>query len=304
MRHLLLVTLIACGGAHADGDFDTHVARPAYAARGPTVLIDQAHRNIHTRSGRYAPFARLLASDGYDVRANRAPFTAASLAGAKVLVVASPRGRPNKASPAFTDAECAAVAAWVAGGGALLLVTDHAPIGSATEPLARQFGIEQGLGEVQDRAHAADAHGDPSQLVFTRRDGLLGDHPILAGRGPDERVERVMTFTGQSLRGPEGSAPLLRLADTAVDLPLISVVFKPGILDDDLIMTLGDPVPATGKAQAIALVHGRGRVVVTGEAAMLTAQVEDGKKFGMNLTGIDNRQFALNIVHWLSGALP
>jgi len=37
-----------------------------------------------------------------------------------------------------------------------------------------------------------------------------------------------------------------------------------------------------------------------GEAAMLTAQVDDGHRFGMNMTGIDNRQFALNVMHWLS----
>jgi hypothetical protein len=34
---------------------------------------------------------------------------------------------------------------------------------------------------------------------------------------------------------------------------------------------------------------------------MLTAQVAPkGFRFGMNVTGIDNRQLALNIMHWLS----
>jgi hypothetical protein len=49
-----------------------------------------------------------------------------------------------------------------------------------------------------------------------------------------------------------------------------------------------------------------GRVVVLGEAAMLSAQVArlpDGSeiKMGMNVAGNDNRQFALNVLHWLSG---
>ena len=49
---------------------------------------------------------------------------------------------------------------------------------------------------------------------------------------------------------------------------------------------------------------GKGRVVVMGEAAELSAQVVgDGEKFGMNVPGIDNRQMALNIMHWLSGLL-
>jgi hypothetical protein len=45
---------------------------------------------------------------------------------------------------------------------------------------------------------------------------------------------------------------------------------------------------------------------VLGEAAMLSAQFITGPnamKFGMNRTDIDNRQLALNIMHWLSGLL-
>jgi hypothetical protein len=50
-------------------------------------------------------------------------------------------------------------------------------------------------------------------------------------------------------------------------------------------------------------------VVVLGEAAMLSAQVivrpggGEAFRMGMNRAGIDNRQLALNIMHWLSGAL-
>jgi hypothetical protein len=45
--------------------------------------------------------------------------------------------------------------------------------------------------------------------------------------------------------------------------------------------------------------------VVLGEAAMLSAQVAvDGTfKMGMITGGIDNKQLALNILHWLSGLL-
>jgi hypothetical protein len=46
-------------------------------------------------------------------------------------------------------------------------------------------------------------------------------------------------------------------------------------------------------------------VVVLGEAAQLSAQVAtmEVTKFGMNVPGIDSRQMALNIMHWLSGLL-
>jgi hypothetical protein len=59
------------------------------------------------------------------------------------------------------------------------------------------------------------------------------------------------------------------------------------------------------RAQGIAMTYGMGRVVVLGEAAILSAQVArfpDGReiKMGMNVPGNDNRRFALNVVHWLS----
>ena len=58
---------------------------------------------------------------------------------------------------------------------------------------------------------------------------------------------------------------------------------------------------ADGRAQAIALEIGTGRVVVMAEAAALTAQIDDkGARFGMQLPGTDNQQFAVNIVRWLS----
>jgi hypothetical protein len=53
----------------------------------------------------------------------------------------------------------------------------------------------------------------------------------------------------------------------------------------------------------VAFGFGYGRVVVMGEAAELTAQVAGGEKFGMNVPGLDNRQMALNIMHWLTGLL-
>jgi hypothetical protein len=45
--------------------------------------------------------------------------------------------------------------------------------------------------------------------------------------------------------------------------------------------------------------------VVQGEAAMLSAQIAgpNKEKMGMNAPGIDNRQYAINVMHWLSGVL-
>ena len=131
--------------------------------------------------------------------------------------------------------------------------------------------------------------GGPTLLVFTRENKLLGDHPITRGRDDSERVNSVQTFTGQSLKGPEGSVAILKLADTAVDQ------------DFDA----GKSVSAAGRAQGVAFAVGKGRVVVLGEAAELSAQVVGPQRMpmGMNVPGIDNRQMALNIMHWLSGLI-
>ena len=66
---------------------------------------------------------------------------------------------------------------------------------------------------------------------------------------------------------------------------------------------------AAGRAQGLAFTHGDGRVVVLGEAGMLSAQLVrfgDGRpdmRFGMNVAQ-GNPQFGLNILHWLTGLLP
>jgi hypothetical protein len=113
------------------------------------------------------------------------------------------------------------------------------------------------------------------------------DHPITRGRNDSERISRVQTFTGQSLKGPPGSLPIMKLADTAFD------------------RVDGNEVSAAGRSQGLAFAYGKGRVVLLGEAAMLSAQIAGNgeRKMGMNAGGIDNKQLALNILHWLSGLL-
>jgi hypothetical protein len=63
--------------------------------------------------------------------------------------------------------------------------------------------------------------------------------------------------------------------------------------------------PAGGRAQGVAFIHGKGRVVVLGEAGAVSAQFLQGNiPFGINAEGNDNRQLLLNIMHWLSGLIP
>jgi hypothetical protein len=124
-----------------------------------------------------------------------------------------------------------------------------------------------------------------ADILFSRENKLLADHPITRGRAANEQIDRVVSFGGQSLKGPEGSADLLKLADTAYDE-----------LPPDR-----KKVSAAGRAQGLALGFGIGRVIVLGEAGMLSAQRRGGRCcMGMNEPGNDNRQLVLNVMHWLS----
>ena len=277
-------------GQRADPDFDPRVAAPAYPAgsigRHPRLVIDEGHRNFHTAAGRYRPFAELATRDGYAVASNRGAFSAEALRGVDVLVIANAMGPgEHEGRAAFTPDEDAAVAGWVRAGGALLLVADHAPFGGAAAELASQFGVTMHLRFARDD----EFHDgwDNERLEFSRGNGLLPDNAITDGRAAGERVTRVVTFTGQSLSGPAEAIPLLRLSDGAYDWESRSVRF-----------------PARGHVQALALVAGGGRVVVSGEAAVFSAQVDPlGRKLGMNRADTDDRQLLLNILHWLSRAI-
>jgi hypothetical protein len=280
----------------ADPDFDTRVARPAYTKKHPKVLLDEAHNNFHTAGGRYKPFADLLTSDGYQVTPGKKKFDRDTLKGFDVLVISNALGAPAMGSSvaknsAFTDEECDAVRDWVHGGGHLLLIADHAPMGEANEKLGMRFGVDMSKGHTGDPMnHDGENEGF---ITYTPVNKLLADHPITRGRNSGEKVSNIIAFTGQSLKGPKGSVAFMKLSDTAVDLTPRGQGVEPG------------RASAAGRAQGVALKSGKGRVVVLGEAAMLTAQLAGPQKmkFGMNRPGLDNRQLALNIMHWLSGLL-
>lgn len=291
----------------ADPGFRPVVSRPAYPENGPVVVVDEAHHNFHTVRGRYKPFADLLVADGYRVRGGRQAFTREGLTGVVVLVIANAdfsRGGA-RAGAVFTREEIAVVRDWVKDGGALLLIADHAPFGAAAAELAAAFGVEMGGGWVFDRGSTERAIS--TQLIYVRAAGSLGDHPITRGRDASEAVRVVRAFTGQSLSLPAGAVNLMPMSPTAREAPDAAALQAAAAA-----AAAGRPFAAApaGPSQGLAMEYGRGRVVVLGEAGMLSAQVvrtpggSGEQRFGMNVEGLDNRQFALNVLRWLSGALP
>ena len=320
MALILSLSLTATAPAMAqqqmvDPDFRPTVENPAYAeGQGPVVVIDEAHANFHRLEGQYAPFAALLKADGYRVRAGTQAFDAGGLEGVDVLVIANAGATGERPTPpAFTEAEGAALEAWVRNGGKLLLIADHAPFGAAAEALAARFGVRMGTGYAFTMP---DDLNLTTTLVYPAE--ALGDHPILKGRRADERVEGVTAFTGQSLEGPPGATVLQPMpvgARESRDLPTLQALAdrleqagETGVGAGEAVAERSAPALA---AQGLAFDYGRGRVVILGEAGMLSAQrirypPESGqadRRFGMNAAP-GNARFGLNILHWLTGLLP
>jgi hypothetical protein len=262
-----------------------------------------------TASGGYRALVSVLTDAGFEVTPNTLPFRSDRLGTTDVIVIANPNGADERApvdaraTSAFTDSEIAVVEEWVRGGGGLLLVTDHYPTGVAARPLAEKFGVKLSGGWTDDPANRRTLPGyGPTfgYLVFSLENGLLPDHPITRGADEWEKIEGVSTITGGSMEGPPGSASLLPLSPTAVDWIPSSTPRAPSNPTQQAQTRDFNPCPscdqvsAAGRSQGIAFTFGQGRVVVIGEMGALV---------DYSAPGMQNRQFALNIVRWLNRQL-
>ena len=304
-----------------DPNFDATVAHPAYTTSHPRVAIDEAHNNVHTAGGLFKPFADLARNDGYEVVVNTTKFTSDHLQGNEVLVISNALGElendNNNSTPAFTKPECDAVYEWVGRGGALFLIADHGPMGDAAAPLAQRLGVMLGNGFVFDTNPENFTDSDPTELVFSEQNHLLGKHSITRGRDNSEGLHRLVAFTGESVTIPRGATAILSLSPTTGEAPTrgdSQLLFVDDVAKAHANReSAATKWPVSGRAMAIAFPLGNGRVVISGETGMLTAQVfrkrdkngtvEFVGKMGMDVPGNDDRQYVLNVLHWLSGAL-
>jgi hypothetical protein len=300
---LLLATAIcahAIPPTIADPEFDATVRDPRFQPdKGPLVLIDEGHRNFHTIAGRYKPVADVLRNDGYQVAAHKSSFTQQSLAGAKLLIVASAVGDVDPKNPdkwklpvpsAFTNTEVGIVVDWVKRGGALLLIVDYMPVAGMSANLAAGFGVHVANGYAYES-------NDENKIVFSKARGSLRPHAITDGTDDKERIDSVHTFAGTALLAPIGGQPLLMFGPDAY------IVMPTNIPPPDTAPPEDAPrYSIHGWSQGTVLEFGQGRVAVFGEAAVFSAQrYPNGTVMGMNHPKADqNKQFLLNLVHWLS----
>lgn len=291
----ILVTLKAEAQQVPDTGYAPLIANPAYGfGKGPVVYIDEGHFNFHTRGDRYLPFARLLDRDGYVTEGYTGKFDAGRLERCRVLVIANALNEANVQNwykpvhPAFTPDEIETVRKWVESGGSLFLIADHMPMGGAAAGMADAFGFGFTDGFAADTAM-------PGPALFCRADGTLKDNVLTVGRRADEKVDSIFSFTGQAFTVPDDASTvltfnekyLLLLSDTAW-------VFN----------RLTEYKPINGWSQLASMEYGKGRVVMSGEAAMFSAQLAGPQRFpaGMNAPyAHSNYRLLLNIIHWLDG---
>ncbi len=285
-------------GARSDESADVTVARPAFIeSMGPRIGIDSYHHNYHTIDNRFAPFASLARNDGFRVVDSNMPFEAESLSNIDILVISNALSAMSAANwtlpptSAFAAREIDALKNWVFEGGSLLLIADHAPFGGNATELANAFGFE--FENVVVSRNRPNARAD----IFTIAGGTLRSDILTSGRDVEDAVDAVRTFTGSAFRAPPDARPIIVLPNTYS------------------LRDCGLPCPDTARArnaagwlQGAVLVLGQGRVAVFGEAAMFTAQIVPRNppfRFGFSAPGAEqNKQFVLNILRWLAGALP
>lgn len=297
-RTIILLILLAAflPAVHAqqmpDNDFNYEILHPAYpGSKGPVITIDEAHWNFHTLEGRYSPFARLLAKDGYVLRAGKEKFTRASLEQTKILVIANALGDTGEwklpTRPAFSTEEVYAVEQWVKDGGNLFLIADHMPCAGAAAKLAAAFGFNFINGFAFKQEEGPE--------MFSRKIGNVSDNPVTNGRNQRERIESIQMFTGSAFLAPP-EAKVITSLNEKYTIELASVAWE-----------FSDKTPKISGRHFVngaMLQYGKGRVVVFGEAAMFTAQLQgpEKRKMGMNLPSAkQNPQLLLNIIHWLDG---
>lgn len=285
----------ATGQQVPDTGYSPVIKNPAYEqGLGPLVYIDEGHNNFHTRGDRYLPFARLVERDGYVTEGYAGQFEPERLKKCRILVISNALHETNAARwhkpvySAFTPGETETVRRWVEEGGSLFLIADHMPMGGAAAEMAAAFGFGFTDGFALDTAQAGPA-------LFCRADGTLAENILVNGRSADERVDSIFSFTGQAFTVPDDARTVL----TFNEKYLLLLSDTAWVFNEQTVYK-----PIKGWSQLAFREYNRGRVVMSGEAAMFTAQLAGPQQFpaGMNAPyARNNYRLLLNIIHWLDG---
>jgi uncharacterized protein (DUF2249 family) len=289
LAFLLACAITSCAWCQQIPDtvFKPVIKKVSYSENtGPVVLIDEAHYNFHTADGRFKPFALLLKRDGYQVRKGQEQFSQNSLKGVGILMISNALHERNVEDwslpnpSAFTDQEIEEVKNWVKEGGSLFLIADHMPFPGCNEKLAAAFGFTFYNGFAFDTTK----QGGPDLFSLTNK--RLAANSITTG------LDSIYSFTGQAFDIPPTASSLLTLDHNfKIWSPRVAWEFKKQTTK----------IEGNKKVQIAMLEYGKGRVVVSGEAAMFTAQLAGRKnRMGFNHPiAKNNSEFLLRLIHWL-----
>ena len=292
---LISVPRALLGQQIPDSSFDPPIDNPVYdKGKGPVIFIDEGHNNFHTMDGRYSPFSRVLARDGYQVKPYQGLFDSKKLQKGKILVIANALNEINNDNwvlpnpSAFTEEEIKTIGEWVTRGGSLFLIADHMPWPGAAEDLAAVFGFKFLNGFNISVVNPA---------YFWKSNATIAENIISAGRDSTEVINQIPNTEGQAFEIPADAEPILIYDESSL------------ILLPDTAWVFNEKTPIRnieGLSQGAYKNHGKGRVVIFGEASMFSAQIGDPgrRKMGMNNPDAkDNYKLLLNIIHWLDGIL-
>jgi hypothetical protein len=329
--------------AHASYEYLPFIEEPTYAPgddRRPIVAVDTTHRNHHTISTGYAPFAALLGEDGVLVEDFSAEFPSGdcdiadenaetcensraaylqALAGIDILVIVN-------CQESISEDEAAVISGWLSGelacsegtdcsGRGLFLIADHERFYDFPEKIAAlssKLGLNwpnNNIGTVNDISTCPGP--DPTQYGLPARDPEIcnanGNIVFQLGGPADASDGRLIE-----------DHPIVLGRGIDEEIRSVKTFFGSGIVSGpgESILTLPSRAlwwydegkagetkgNAAGYSQGVALSYQSGRVYASAEAAMFTARSNARGPWGMQVTD-DNEQYLLNIIHWLDGIL-
>ena len=280
------IPLTGCAQQRPDKDFDPGLKQPLFPkGQGPVMLIDAGHHNFHTLEERFAPFGKVAVASGFQVKSISRKFEKDQLKDAKILVIANALHEENieaweqPVHPAFSDEEVAVIKDWVSDGGRLFLIADHMPFPGAASNLAAAFGYEFYDGFAMRRPRK-------NYDLFSRNNQMLQSNSLTEG------IDSIVSFTGQAFQIPDDATAVLTLdSNYWVLMPEVAWQFN-----DQMKMQ-----PAAGLSQLAYSRFGKGKVVVSGEAAMFTAQVAGKVMVCINADfAPNNLPILFNILEWLT----
>ncbi len=272
----------------------------------PIIVFAEGHNNFgDDRDSSNAEMEQFLAREGFELRQYMGEITREALQGVSILhtdnaLAPENQNQNNWTLPtpsAFTSEEIKVIYNWVHDGGSLLMIIEHMPFGGSYEDLAKAFNVETNNGFAVDKrllnGYSEETIDNAGWFVFRQDNGALGDHPILTGRQPHERIEFVAADVGSAFRLPERAVSLMTFGSNAISLePSVSWRFD----------STTPRRSVSGWSQGGVMKVGKGRLTVLGDNFLIIppSQLKSEKEV---VFGRYSPQFTVNVYRWLSGQL-